>query len=117
MARIPQKLKVENFFEISVDLREGADVLVLVMTILVTHKNAPLRPDQTFVFDKDMDTTILTTNDILDTVFRQCNHVDNTEWIASKKLRSMSVGDEILLVEGSLVEKYLVAGCGFHRLQ
>ena len=59
----------------------------------------------------------MTTNDILDTVFRQCNHVDGKEWIEGEELRSMSVGDEILLIEGSLVEKYLVAGCGFTRLQ
>ena len=92
-------------------------MLVLVMTILVNYKNAPLRPDQTFVFDNGESMLLATTNDILDTVFRQCNHVDGMEWIADKELRSMSVGDEILLIEGSLVEKYLVAGCGFTRLQ
>lgn len=34
---------------------------------------------------------------LLEIIFRECNHVDGTEWIANKKLRSMSVGDMVIV--------------------
>lgn len=34
---------------------------------------------------------------ILDYIYRQCNHFNNEEWIHGKKLRSMSVGDMVLI--------------------
>jgi hypothetical protein len=35
--------------------------------------------------------------DLLETIFRQANHVDGYEWIAGKKMRSLSVGDMVKL--------------------
>lgn len=35
--------------------------------------------------------------EVLELVFRNCNHVDDNEWIAGKKLRSMSVGDIVFI--------------------
>jgi len=34
---------------------------------------------------------------ILKFVYRECNRVDGSEWISGKKLRSMSVGDMIMM--------------------
>lgn len=33
----------------------------------------------------------------LEFIFRQCNHVDGSEWIQNKELRSLSVGDMVVL--------------------
>ena len=49
--------------------------------------------------------------DALEVVFRQCNHVDGTEWISGKRLRSLSVGDEVSIDN----ETYLCAGCGWEK--
>lgn len=37
----------------------------------------------------------LNIKDALEVIYRQCNHVDGTEWIADKPFRSFSCGDEI----------------------
>jgi len=48
-----------------------------------------------FNFPSDLIPAGMEVEDALEVVFRECNHVDGTEWIANKKLRSMSVGDEV----------------------
>lgn len=75
-----------------------------------------------FVFDGNVAETIgeFDDADILERVFRQCNHVDGTEWIAGKPLRSMSVGDLVTLIDTSAdlteqAREYQVAGCGWNR--
>jgi hypothetical protein len=40
---------------------------------------------------------ILPDSEILELVFRQANHVDETEWIANKSIRSLSVGDKVTI--------------------
>jgi hypothetical protein len=53
----------------------------------------------------------------LDLIFMQCNHVDGNEWIAGKKLRSMSVCDMILVeidVESKIL--YVCCGCGWKEI-
>jgi hypothetical protein len=57
------------------------------------------------------------TEALLEEVFRQANHVDNTEWIANKKLRSLSVGDVVILVIDNKVERWLVVGVGFEKIE
>lgn len=53
---------------------------------------------QTFYFPiGEFASKLAPTEDKLEIIFRQCNHVDNTEWIAGQKLRSMSVGDTVVL--------------------
>lgn len=51
--------------------------------------------------------------DVLDYVFRQCNHVNGQEWIHGKKLRSLSVGD-MVEINGSL---YVCCSIGWQRLR
>ena len=34
---------------------------------------------------------------ILETIYRQMNHVDGSEWVAQKQMRSMSVGDMVVI--------------------
>jgi hypothetical protein len=63
------------------------------MKINVAYK--AFRSNDTFEFPSDLIPSGITLLDTLDFVFRQCNHVDGTEWIANKRLRSMSVEDEV----------------------
>lgn len=61
---------------------------------------------------------------VLEWIFRECNHVDDSEWISQDPvarklgLRSMSVGDEVILVnDDSTVARYRVAGVGFEEIR
>lgn len=63
---------------------------------------------------------------VLETIYRQCNVVDGTEWIVkeSKKriaqgkrgLRSMSPGDLVTLTNGAYWAVYRCAGMGWEKL-
>lgn len=50
--------------------------------------------------------------ELLDNIYRDCNVVDGSEWIASQKLRSMSVGDMVILQDNV----YCVMNAGFIKL-
>lgn len=55
--------------------------------------------------------------DILNFIFRECNHVDGNEWIASQKLRSMSQNDLIILAYPTgKVEVWMIAAIGFTQI-
>jgi hypothetical protein len=58
----------------------------------------------------------LAETDLLEFVFRQCNHVDGSEWIEGRPLRSLSVGDVVIVIrKGSEVSRYRCDGCGWSR--
>lgn len=52
-------------------------------------------------------------DDVLDHVFRECNHVNGNEWIDGKELRSLSVGD-MVEINGTL---YVCCNVGWKRLR
>lgn len=91
--------------------------------ILIVHYNA-FNSNQAFQFpfpENEKDTT-----DLLESVFRQCNVVDGSEWIVQeshrrikagqKGLRSMSVGDSVTLVRENGWETWLCAGIGWEKI-
>jgi len=55
--------------------------------------------DNLFVFPLTEEMQNKSDKDILEFVFRQCNHVDRTEFIREENLRSMSVGDIVIILE------------------
>jgi hypothetical protein len=57
----------------------------------------------------------LTESDLLEFVFRQCSHVDGSEWIEGHSLRSLSVGDVVIVMRGNEVSRYRCEGCGWTR--
>ena len=65
------------------------------MKINVAYK--AFRSNDTFEFPSDIIPSGTTLLDALEVVFRECNHVDGSEWIAGKRLRSMSVEDEVTI--------------------
>lgn len=80
------------------------------MNITVAYK--AFRSTDVFNFPSELIPAGLEVKDALEVVYRECNHVDGTEWIEGKKLRSMSVGDEVT-VDGV---KYVCAGCGWEKI-
>ena len=46
-------------------------------------------------------------DNFLEVIYRQCNHVDGSEWIGGQKLRSMSVGDMVLATNQATDERKL----------
>lgn len=54
--------------------------------------------------------------DVLEVVFRECNYVDGSEWIADKKLRSMCVDDVVTLIENGAANSYVCAGIGWEKI-
>lgn len=50
---------------------------------------------------------------VLERVFRETNHVDGTEWIANKKLRSMMIGDVVIIDD----KYYLCEMVGWRELK
>ena len=55
--------------------------------------------------------------DLLEIIYRQCNHVDGTEWISNKKLRSMSCGDLVVIqFDDDQTVIWNCAGCGWERV-
>jgi len=59
---------------------------------------------------------------LLESIFRDTNHVDGTEWIAGKPLRSLSVGDVVTIIDSELpvqkqVRAYRVEGIGWKKLE
>ena len=79
------------------------------MKINVTYK--AFRSNDVFEFPSDLIPSGITLLDTLEVVFRQCNHVDGTEWISGKRLRSMSVDDEVT-IDG---DTYICAGMGWQK--
>jgi len=61
--------------------------------------------------------------ELLEYVFRQCNHVDETEWISrdpyasTLRLRSMSAGDVVVIIDGGKVSRFLCAPSGWEPVQ
>ncbi len=53
--------------------------------------------------------------DLLEFIFRECNHVDGSEWIDARPLRSMSVGDVVIVARAGNVQRYRCEGCGWSR--
>jgi hypothetical protein len=54
---------------------------------------------------------------VLDQVFRQCNHVDGTEWISNSGYRSMMVGDLITIVDPDTgIRIFQVEAIGWKKL-
>ena len=64
--------------------------------------NVPL-PDGATSYDNEQ---------VLNYVYRQCNHVEGNEWIADKKLRSMMIGD-MVEVRGT---KYICEPVGWKKV-
>lgn len=54
-----------------------------------------------------------TPTEILEYIFRQCNHVDGSEWIQNKGLRSFSVGDMVVL-NGQI---WVCCGAGWKEIE
>lgn len=83
------------------------------MKITVTYKAfAPHEAIQSFEFPS-WGLEKASHDKILAHVYRECNHVDDSEWIAGKTLRSMSVGDEVA-IDGSV---YLCEVVGWKKLE
>jgi hypothetical protein len=86
-------------------------------TILVHYR--AFGDDKMFVFtgcDQAGMLTMISGNSdgsILDIIYRECNHVDGTEWIARKPLRSLSVGDEVIIIDRDLITRYRCAMVGW----
>ena len=86
-------------------------------TILVHYR--AFDDDQMFVFTGTNDKSLLPESDVdflLDSVFRECNHVDGTEWIAGKHLRSLSVDDEVIIINDGEISRYRCARIGWEKL-
>jgi hypothetical protein len=79
------------------------------MKINVAYK--AFRSNDVFEFPSDLIPSGMDVMNALEVVFRQCNHVDGTEWISGKRLRSMSVDDEVT-VDGTT---YVCAGFGWEK--
>jgi hypothetical protein len=79
------------------------------MKINVAYK--AFRSTDVFEFPSDLIPNGMDVMDALEVVFRQCNHVDGSEWISGKRLRSMSVDDEVT-VDGNT---YVCAGFGWEK--
>jgi hypothetical protein len=83
-------------------------------TILVHYR--AFDDDKMFIFTGANDKSLSPKSDVhflLDTIFRECNHVNGTEWIANKPLRSLSVGDEVIIIEGEQISRYRCATVGW----
>lgn len=89
--------------------------------IVLVHYKA-FGSNQMFNFNCEPDNSVSLSDfcesDLLEFIFRQCNHVDGTEWIANKNLRSMSVGDEVVLIRSDKqpVERRRVAAIGWEHV-
>jgi len=63
----------------------------------------------------------LTDEEVLEFVFRQCNHVDGDEWISqneqarSMRLRSMSVGDIVSIARDRSLTRYTCEPIGWKK--
>jgi hypothetical protein len=79
------------------------------MKINVAYK--AFRSTDTFEFPSELIPSGTDVLDALEVVFRQCNHVDGSEWISGKRLRSMSVDDEVTIDS----ETYVCAGFGWEK--
>ena len=98
------------------------------MTSILVHYKA-FRSDIVFAFTGEgflaegVSLGDLTETDLLEFVFRQCNVVHGDEWISvdpvarSLRLRSMSVGDVVMVVRAGKVTRYLCAGCGWEKIE
>jgi hypothetical protein len=91
------------------------------MKLILIHYLA-FRADYKFVCDSQSLTEkigVVADDILLEEIFRQCNHVDETEWIAGKKLRSLSVDDIVTLIDSDAkdsVREYIVLGSGWERI-
>jgi hypothetical protein len=83
------------------------------MKITVTYKAFGSTDVSTDVFNfpSELIPDGMSVYDALEVVFRQCNHVDGTEWIEGKKLRSLSVDDQVN-IDGVT---YVCAGFGWEK--
>jgi hypothetical protein len=79
------------------------------MKINVTYK--AFRCNDAFEFPGDLIPDGMDVMDALEVVFRQCNHVDGTEWISGSGRRSMCVDDEVT-IDGTT---YVCAGFGWEK--
>lgn len=52
----------------------------------------------------------------LEVLFRELNHVDGTEWIADKPLRSLSVGDVVRLQDARGARTYHCDWVGWSKV-
>jgi hypothetical protein len=89
------------------------------LTILVHYK--AFGSDQIFPFTyvpDHIDLSDLNELDLLELIFTECNRSLGTEWIGNKNYRSMSVDDEIIVVNNkkSTVERFKVASVGFEKI-
>lgn len=122
----------ETFLKLGVDFLTGGGQPLFVMknnsvTVLVHY--LAFRSNVVFQFTGEgflregVGFSDLATSDLLEFVFRQCNHVDDTEWISkdpvaqAMRLRSLSVGDVVMIVKGGTVTRYLCEGCGWTTIQ
>jgi hypothetical protein len=55
--------------------------------------------------------------DVLEEIFRQCNHVDGNEWIAEKPYRSLSCGDDVIFLDGNTVERFHCDPAGWSKIE
>lgn len=56
------------------------------------------------------------TESVLELIFRECNHVDRTEWVTNKSLRSMSVGDEVIIFNGEQMRRFSCEVIGWKEI-
>ena len=81
-------------------------------TVEVIYPAAFSEPTKRFEVPIPLEIASQPTKEILNYVWRQTNHVDNTEWIANKPYRSSMVGD-LFVLNG---EAHVVASTGFVKL-
>lgn len=90
----------------------------LVTTVLVHLRAFEQTSDVMFAYTGPLAQDKAGRESQLEVIFRQCNHVDETEWIAGRPYRSLSVGDHVILVlTDGTVERWEVLGMGWRRLE
>jgi hypothetical protein len=98
----------------------------LIRTILVHYR--AFNSDSVFVYSGPIPMTAPTHDKqtrikVLETIFRECNHVDGTEWIEGRGLRSMSAelsgkGDQVIfLFTDGTIERWECKPLGWVQIE